>query len=49
LLAERKREATRSWLDVWKSYDPEHLQIEIWQERLEEPRGWASRLFGQRR
>ncbi|HJT76087.1 MAG TPA: tetratricopeptide repeat protein, partial [Gemmataceae bacterium] len=47
-LAEGNRDAARSWLDIWKSADPDHPSLAMWRERVEE-RGRLSRFFGRRR
>jgi thioredoxin-like negative regulator of GroEL len=46
-LAERNREAARTWLDMWSNVDPENPAIDELRARVERP-SVRERLFGMR-
>ena len=48
LLAEKKTEGARSWVQMWEQIDPDHPNLRYWKDRLT-PRGTLGRLLGPRR
>lgn len=44
-LARGRRDAAKSWLDMWTSIHPDAPNIEHWRDQVE-PRHWATRLRG---